>query len=122
MADIYAPWRQKMLFIGALMTGLGLTILALTILLLREFARRKVAYTWLSEAFEAIPAGLVLCDAQDRFVLWNKRYVEGRTGPNIKVGMRYEDSLRENLSAGQIIEAVGREEEWLKERLARHKA
>ena len=43
IADIYAPWRQKAFFIGALMTGLVLTILALMMLLSREFARRKRA-------------------------------------------------------------------------------
>ena len=121
-ADIYAPWRQKALLIGALMTGLCLIISTLTILLSREFVRRNVACTRLRDAFEAIPVGLVLCDAQDRFVLWNQHYVEARLNRSIEVGMRYEDSLRESVSQGTIVDAVGREEEWIKERLARHNA
>lgn len=43
IADIYAPWRQKELFGGALMAGLILTIVALLILLSREFAGRRRA-------------------------------------------------------------------------------
>jgi diguanylate cyclase (GGDEF)-like protein/PAS domain S-box-containing protein len=120
VADIYAPWRQQALFAGALMMGFGLITVTLMTLLSREFARRRVAYTWLRDAFEAVPTGLVLFDAQDRFVLWNNRYVEGRVNRRIEVGMRYEDSLRESLSRGVFDDAIGREEEWLKERLARH--
>ena len=41
--DIYAAWRQKALVTGALMMGLVLPIVALTILLSREIARRKRA-------------------------------------------------------------------------------
>jgi diguanylate cyclase (GGDEF)-like protein/PAS domain S-box-containing protein len=82
----------------------------------------QIADTWLREAFAAIPTGLVLFDAQDRFVLWNKRYAKDRVIRNIKVGMRYEDALRESLAKGLVAEAIGREEEWLKERLARHNA
>jgi diguanylate cyclase (GGDEF)-like protein/PAS domain S-box-containing protein len=50
IADIYAPWRQKALFIGALMTGFVFTILALTMLLSHEFARRKRADDLLRES------------------------------------------------------------------------
>ncbi|HWG07291.1 MAG TPA: EAL domain-containing protein [Beijerinckiaceae bacterium] len=120
ISDIYGPWRQKALLIGALMTGLILAIMALATLFAREFTKRKVAHAWLRDAFEAIPTGLVLLDAQDRFVLWNKSYVQSRTSGEIKVGMRYEDALRNATSRGVIPAAVGREEEWLKERLRRH--
>ena len=42
----------------------------------RAMREAQIAHAWLGEAFEAIPIGLVLCDTQDRFVLWNKRYME----------------------------------------------
>ena len=119
---IYAPWRQKVLFIVVLMLGLVLTILALTIVLSREFAQRKVAYSRLRDVFDAIPTGLVLFDAQDRAVMWNKHYAEDRLNRNITVGLGYEASLRDKLSQGLIVEAIGREEEWLQEQLVRHNA
>ena len=116
---IYAPWHQQALFIETWMTGLVLAILALTILLSRERAQRMAAHSRLRDAFDAIPAGLVLFDEQDRAVMWNQRYEVERVSRNLEVGVRYEDSLRESLSKGFIIEAIGREEEWLKERLER---
>jgi diguanylate cyclase (GGDEF)-like protein/PAS domain S-box-containing protein len=48
--DIYAPWLQKMLFIGALVAGFVLTVLALTIMLSRELARRTRADALLRES------------------------------------------------------------------------
>jgi diguanylate cyclase (GGDEF)-like protein/PAS domain S-box-containing protein len=50
IADIYAPWRQKAWFIGGLMAGFVFTILALTTLLSREFARRQQADDFLRES------------------------------------------------------------------------
>jgi diguanylate cyclase (GGDEF)-like protein/PAS domain S-box-containing protein len=82
----------------------------------------QTAHARLRDAFEAIPAGLVLFDAEDRFVLWNKCYIETRESQHAELGMRYEDTLRMSLARGEIADATGREEEWLKERLARHDA
>ena len=42
----------------------------------RAMRKAQTAYAWLCDVFEAIPTGLVLFDAQDRFVLWNKRFTE----------------------------------------------
>ena len=88
----------------------------------RAMREAQTAHAWLRDAFNAIPTGLVLFDAQDRFVLWNKRYTEMRESQHIKVGMRYEDALRMSLEEGHIIDAIGREEEWLRQRLLHHKA
>ena len=93
----------------------------------REDAERaareaKAAHDRLREAFDVVPEGLVLFDADDRYVLWNRRYAEmyadGRD--DLIVGRRFEDLLRLGLSLGQYPDAVGREKEWLADRLARH--
>ena len=73
----------------------------------RAMREAQMANAWLRDAFEAIPVGLVLCDAQDRFVLWNKRYMKSRVNPHIEVGMRYGDSLRESVSRGPFSRRSG---------------
>src|ERR1700681_1003780 len=82
----------------------------------------QAAHARLLEAFEVVPEGLALWDADDRIVLWNSRYTEmyGATGEAIVAGARFEDVLRAGLARGQYAEAVGRDEEWLAARLARH--
>ncbi|ANL44155.1 PAS-domain containing protein [Rhizobium phaseoli] len=82
----------------------------------------RAAHARLLAAFEVVPEGLVLFDAEDRFVLWNRRYEQlyAESGDMLVKGMRFEDRLRTGLECGQYPEAVGREQEWLEERLARH--
>jgi PAS domain S-box-containing protein len=84
----------------------------------------RAAHTRLLEAIEVVPEGLALFDAEDRFVLWNRRYLEHypKSGDCVAVGVRFEDVLRTALARGQHPEAEGREEAWLAERLARHAA
>ena len=71
------------------------------------------------DAFEVVPEGVVLFDAEDRFVLWNKRYAELYT-TKVRRGMRFEEMLRSEMKLGQYPHARGREEQWIAERLARH--
>lgn len=77
----------------------------------------------LAEAFEVVPEGLALFDADDRYVMWNRRYAEiyRQSEDLIAVGARFEDVLRAGLARGQYPEAEGHEEEWLDARLARHR-
>jgi PAS domain S-box-containing protein len=72
----------------------------------------------LLDAFEVVPEGLVLLDAQNRFVLWNRRYAENYPGgrENLVVGGSFEAGLRNGIAYNP--EAIGREEEWISERLA----
>jgi PAS domain S-box-containing protein len=82
------------------------------------------AHARLRDALEVVPEGVALLDADDRYVLWNQRYAEvyapTHTAIGLQVGMRFVDALRAAVAQGQILEAIGREEEWLAERLARH--
>jgi len=92
----------------------------------REKAERDArrAREQLITAVEALPDGFVLYDADDRLVLCNQRYLEiyPESAPAIVPGATFEEILRYGLARGQYPPAVGREEEWLAERLSAHRA
>jgi hypothetical protein len=75
-------------------------------------------------AIEAIPDGFVLYDREDRLLTCNQRYrdIYPATAAAMTPGTKFEDILRYGLAHGQHIDAVGREEDWLAERLAHHRA
>jgi diguanylate cyclase (GGDEF)-like protein len=75
-------------------------------------------------AFDVVPEALVLFDSEDRYLLWNRSYADiyAESGDAIAVGARFEDVLRAGVAKGLYPEAVGREEAWLAERIARQRA
>jgi diguanylate cyclase (GGDEF)-like protein/PAS domain S-box-containing protein len=76
----------------------------------------------LAAAIESLPQGIVIFDAEDRYLLWNRRYAEFyATGEELVQGELFEDRLRKSVSSGYHTVAVGREDEWLKERMDRHR-
>ena len=48
----------------------------------------------LLEAFEAIPEGIAIFDAEDRYVLWNSRYAEMYSALTLRVGTSNTPALR----------------------------
>ncbi|MCH9052797.1 MAG: EAL domain-containing protein [Proteobacteria bacterium] len=74
-------------------------------------------------AVESLQEGFGLFDADDRLVLINDEY--RRINPSAQEildrGLRYEDLLRANVKRGMIVEAVGREEEFIRERVQQHR-
>ena len=74
-------------------------------------------------AIECIPEAFVLYDAQDRLVMCNDRYraLYSVSADAMRPGMTFESILREGLRNGQYPEGVGREDEWIAERLHHHK-
>ena len=74
----------------------------------------------LRAAIEAIPDGFVIFDRDDRLTICNQTYrsIYAAAADSIHPGARFEDILRAGLAAGQHGDAVGREEEWLAERMA----
>ena len=84
-------------------------------------AAAQIAHQRLLAAFEVVPEGLALFDADDRLVLWNRRLTElySKT-TNIRVGTRFEDLVRDGLAHGQYPDALGREDAFLAERVSRH--
>ena len=74
-------------------------------------------------AVEAIPDGFVLFDREDRLLTCNQRYREiyPQSAPAMVPGAKFEDILRYGLAQGQHMDAVGREEDWLAERMEQHR-
>ncbi|WP_024509312.1 EAL domain-containing protein [Bradyrhizobium sp. ARR65] len=75
----------------------------------------------LREAIEILPQGIVFLDAEGRYILWNKKYAEiySRTADLFEPGVRLQDTLRVGVARGDYPEAVGCEEQWIAERLAK---
>ncbi|MFC0204193.1 putative bifunctional diguanylate cyclase/phosphodiesterase [Novosphingobium soli] len=75
----------------------------------------------LREAIEAMPQGIVFLDDEDRYILWNEKYAQIYQGSAdlLQPGVRIEDVLRIGIQRGDYPEALGQEEAWLSERLAR---
>jgi len=86
-------------------------------------ARLSRAQTQLVEAIEAMHEGFALYDADDRLVLCNSVYsqIYANSVEAIVPGNSFEEILRFGLARGQYQEAIGREEEWLQERLQAHR-
>ena len=78
----------------------------------------------LSEAIESISEAFSLYDNEDRLVACNSKY---RTlfypdaADESIVGMTFETLIRRAAERGDIIDVQGRIEEWMEERLARHR-
>ncbi len=83
----------------------------------------KLAHDRLVNAVESLPSGFAIYDAEDRLALCNQKYLEtyAATGTAIALGQTFEDILKVGLRRGQYPDAIGREEAWLSERLARHR-
>ena len=75
-------------------------------------------------AIEAIPDGFVLFDREDRLLICNQRYREiyPESAEAMVPGAKFEDILRFGLGRGQYAEAIGREDEWLDDRMRLHQS
>jgi PAS domain-containing protein len=87
----------------------------------RARSEAQAAHRRLLDAFDVVPEGLALFDADDRLALWNQRYAEvyAKT-TNIAAGVSFEELLRNGVAHGQYPDAIGREAEFLADRLNRH--
>ncbi len=89
----------------------------------REEELRR-AESRLTDAIEALSDSFVLWDADDRLVMWNSasERMEPDHGRFLTRGIAYADYMRKRISEGRFLDAIGREEEYLAERLAQRKA
>ncbi len=74
-------------------------------------------------AIESLQEGFLLLDAEDRLVAINDVYreINPQAQEFLDKGMRFEDAMRANVAAGRTMEALGREEEFIRERLEQHR-
>jgi hypothetical protein len=78
----------------------------------------------LVDAIESISEGFSLYDADDKLVIYNRRYRDmhgTRSIDLVNEGISFETILRNAVASGEIREAEGRIEAWVAERLARHR-
>jgi PAS domain-containing protein len=84
-------------------------------------ADARKSHERLREAIDILPQGIVFLDPDGRYILWNKKYSEiySRSSDLFKPGARLQDTIRIGVERGDYPEAIGREEEWIAERLAK---
>ncbi len=87
----------------------------------RAIAEARRSHARLREAIDILPQGIVFLDEEGRYILWNKKYAEiySATADLYRPGVRLEDTLRIGVARGEYPEAIGREDEWIAERLSR---
>jgi diguanylate cyclase (GGDEF)-like protein/PAS domain S-box-containing protein len=87
----------------------------------KAVAEARRSHARLREAIDILPQGIVFLDEDGRYILWNKKYAEiyNATADLYHPGVKLEDTLRIGVARGEYPEAIGREEEWLAERLNR---
>ncbi|MBS1139405.1 MAG: Response regulator receiver:ATP-binding region, ATPase-like:Histidine kinase N-terminal [Proteobacteria bacterium] len=78
----------------------------------------------LGSAVEAMGEAFVIYDADDRLIYCNELYREiyEVSAPVIEVGRTFEEIIRYGAERGQYVAAVGRVDEWVAERMERHRA
>ena len=89
----------------------------------RALDEARQARAQLVQAIESISEGFALYDAEDRLVICNNNYKEIYTesAEAMVPGAHFEEILRFGLERGQYAEAVGREQEWLADRMRDHR-
>ena len=86
--------------------------------------RARSAEQKLLHALDVLPDGFVVYDSDDRLVACNRRYRElyPKSAHAMITGAKFSEILRAGLKAGEYAQAIGREEEWFEERMAKHEA
>jgi diguanylate cyclase (GGDEF)-like protein/PAS domain S-box-containing protein len=84
-------------------------------------AHARKSHERLREAIDILPQGIVFLDAEGRYILWNKKYAEiyNRSSDLFKPGARLEDTIRVGVERGDYPAAIGREEQWIAERISK---
>ena len=100
--------------------GVGMTVVVAAFFTGMIWWSRRSALGQLLEAIHAMPDGVGVYDADDRLVLWNRRYKEinPHLAAVLKPGVAFHDVVMAGLDAGVYPHAAGREEEWIVDRMA----
>jgi PAS domain S-box-containing protein len=85
--------------------------------------RAQRADRLLRDAIDSISEGFVIFDCDDKLVMCNEafRQIHAKSAAWIAPGCSFEELLRAGIARGQYLDAQGREEEWLAERLSQHR-
>lgn len=103
--------------------SLAALVLGGMILVIRRLALQiERSRSLLAHAVEALDEGFVLYDENDRLALCNSRFAEYyKTDRTLLQGVRFRTLIRIAAKNGQFPEGVGREEEWISERMEAHR-
>jgi diguanylate cyclase (GGDEF)-like protein/PAS domain S-box-containing protein len=84
-------------------------------------AEAQKSHERLREAIDILPQGIVFLDPEGRYILWNKKYAEiySRSADLFQAGARLQDTIRIGVQRGDYPEAIGREEEWISDRVTK---
>ena len=87
----------------------------------QELLAARAALSFLRGAVDAVPEGLALFDAEDRYVFWNEKYADiyGEGPDHDFRGLRFEDMAQALRARGRFNDAVGCAASWIQGRLAR---
>jgi len=90
--------------------------------MVQALRRAEQAEELLRDAVDSISEGFVIFDRDDRLVMCNDRYrqIYPETAAYMTPGTTFEALLRVGLTAGEYLDAVGREAAWLEQRLRQH--
>ena len=83
--------------------------------------RAGQAHDRLREAIDILPHGLVFIDAEGRYLFWNQQYADiyKRSADLFEPGIKFEETLRIGVARGDYPDAIGREDEWIEQRLSK---
>jgi len=84
---------------------------------------RRAAHARLVTALEASSEGVALFDGDDRLVFFNDQYRRSvrAVADALEPGLPFESLVRESVRRGAVADADGREEDWIRWRLERHR-
>ena len=109
-------------FASVLVTSLAIFITVVDTRLQRMAHDEAVSRSRMREAIASISDGFSLYDMDDTLVECNQRYRELMdSGSGVEPGMSFEQVVRGAAEAGLILDAEGRIEDWVAERMARHR-
>ena len=81
----------------------------------------KKAHSRLRDAIESLPEAIVFLDAEDRYVLWNRKYAElyADIADLLAPGVRFVDVLEASIRRGHMPEITDDAQAWMAKRLRR---
>ncbi len=89
-----------------------------------DITEQRRAQERLADAIESIPAGFLICDADDRIILSNssfRKWMSKKGRGKLAEGMCFEDHLDRLIERGLAGEAAKNPSKWRKQRLAAHR-
>lgn len=91
--------------------------------LTREITERHEAESLLRGAIESLQEGFALFDSDDRLVVFNEAYrrLNPLADEALEKGLTFEALIRANMERGYLVDARGREEEFIRDRMEKHR-